>query len=67
MNAVEPTTAMVYPQSTASYPSPEEVVAEVIADARHVKNGKAQIGRATRRKAAEVTSALRKAGWRILR
>lgn len=48
-------------------PSPEEVVARVIADGRHIKDGETLIGRATRRKAAAVTAALRKAGWRILR
>lgn len=52
----------------AERPSPEEVVAEVLADERHSdKDGKPLIGRATRKKAAAVTAALRKAGWRILR
>jgi hypothetical protein len=52
----------------ASYPTPEEVVAAVIADGRGADaDGTPRIGRQTRRKAAQVTRALRDAGWRILR
>jgi len=52
----------------ASYPSPEEVVASVIADGRGADaDGTPRIGKMTRRKAAKVTKALRDAGWRILR
>jgi hypothetical protein len=52
----------------ASYPTPEEVVAAVIADGRGAgADGVPRIGSMTRKKAHKVTRALRDAGWRILR
>lgn len=51
-----------------NFPSPEDVVAGVIADGRTAgSDGTPRVGRATRKKAHEVTAALRAAGWRILR
>lgn len=48
--------------------SPEEVIAGVIADGRGAgADGVPRVGRATRKKAHEITKALRDAGWRILR
>lgn len=50
------------------YPPPESIVANVLADGRTAgSDGIPRVGRATRKKAAEVTKALRDAGWRILR
>lgn len=52
----------------ASYPTPEEVVASVLADGRTAgADGLPRVGRATRKKAHEVTRALREQGRRILR
>ena len=50
------------------YPSPESVIANVLADGRTAgSDGIPRVGRQTRKKAQEVANALRAAGWRILR
>jgi hypothetical protein len=50
------------------YPSPETVIAEVLADGRGADaDGIPRVGRMTRKKAHAVTRALRDAGWRIIR
>lgn len=48
--------------------TPEAIIASVLADGRTAgSDGIPRVGRATRKKAHEVTKALRDAGWRILR
>jgi hypothetical protein len=50
------------------YPSPESVVASILADGRTAgSDGVPRIGRATRKKAQQACDALRAAGWRIIR
>lgn len=50
------------------YPTPESVIANVLADGRTAgADGVPRVGRATRKKAHEVLDALRAAGWRVIR